>query len=114
MFMIYLIFGTVSFIISTISLAAALWIIGEDDTDPFKNNGVGPTLAKCCCISAVQTGLSMFLPYGGLIGLIVWLGAVMVLFDKSFFGALLISLVGGIVTWGLGSFVLSMVSAAIG
>ncbi len=118
MFTIYLIIGTLNFVFSTISLAAALWIIGTDDgvhpTDPFKTDGVGPTLTKCCCISAVQIGLWMFLPYGIFIGVLVWFGAVMMLFDKSFLSALLISLVGAAVSYGLEHFLRSMVEAAVG
>jgi hypothetical protein len=103
--MFYVVFAVISFTFSTVSLAAALWIIGEEETDPFKTDGMGPTMAKCAGICAVTTGLS-FVPFGGLLCLIIWFGSVMTLFNKSFFGAVLVALVGGVVSGSQrGSFV---------
>jgi len=113
MLIFYATFALISFVLSTVSLAAALWIVGERETDPFQTDGLGPTLAKCAGICALTTILS-FLPFGGLLSLVLWFAAVMTLFDKSFLGALLIAIVGLCVTTLTGTVIASILMQFVG
>ena len=110
---VLLIFGLISFTLSTTTLALALWLIGEDGTDPFKTDGFGPTITKCAAICAVTTVLSFF-PFGGLLGTIIWFVAVMALFEKTFLGALLIAICGAVLTWLIAFLILSGLEGILG
>ncbi len=109
----YVTFSVFYFAFSIISLAASLWIIGEEGSDPFKTDGVKSTVSKCAGICAVTTALA-FVPFAGLLSLIVWFGSVMVLFNKSFLGALLIALVGAVVSWVLGGIAYAFLTSILG
>lgn len=109
----FIIVGLISFTLSTITLALALWLIGEDGTDPFKADGFKPTMTKCAAICAVTTVLS-FIPFGGLVGMIVWFVAVMVLFEKTFLGALLIAVCGAVLTWLIAFLIISGLEGMLG
>ncbi len=93
----YSVFLVIAFLFSTTSLALALWIIGEEDTDPFKTDGFKPTMLKCIGICAITTALSL-VPFGRLVGSVIWFIAVMALFEKSVFGAVLIAISGAVIS----------------
>ena len=85
----------------TVVLATSLFLIEDLRASSFREQGVAVVLGKCLAI-VVAVVLVGFLPFGGLIGLVVWFIGVMALFQKTFLQALLVTLANYVI--GLGAF----------
>jgi len=95
-------FSAIQLVVQTTVLTLILSLIGEGDTDPFKRDGFRSTVLRCfgtCSVTTTLWYLSLSVaPFGHTIGVLlmtitigIWFGAVMILFEKSWLGALLIA-----------------------
>ena len=92
-------------------LASSIWILSNDDNNPFTNDGQLVTWGKCAGIVVVYYVLLVVLaPLAGCFGLLLtmgaWFLAIMMLFERSFGEAFLIFLANIVISmgvnWGLG------------
>lgn len=92
-------------LLSTGVLAAALLVTGEEELTM-------EVLLKCLGITAIAILIGL-IPYMGLVGGIVWFGALMVVFEKEFMEALLIAAVCFVINLAIG-FGLGLLIASMG
>ncbi|MBC8869647.1 MAG: hypothetical protein H8E44_09530 [Planctomycetes bacterium] len=96
--------------VSTVILAAALWLLSDEGNNPFKEDGNGVTWGKCAAlafgshlllIGLIIFGALILGAFGILLGLLLtivaWFMGIMVLFDRTFLQAILFT----IAVWGL-------------
>ena len=98
--LIYVVIYAVAIAITTAVLAASLFLVEDSRASSFKELGTGPTLLRCTGICVVTTLLGI-VPYGGLLGLVVWFVAIMFLFQKTFLQTVILFLVNAIFGCGV-------------
>ena len=96
---IYVIGYTISIAISVAILAGSLFLVEDRHASSFKEFGAAATLARCAGIVLITLLLSL-IPYGFLLGLVVWFVGIMFLFQKTFVQTLILWLVN--VAFGCG------------
>ena len=91
-------------IVSTLTLAIALWLISDEADSPFRRDGSAVAWAKCAGLSfgiglLELIGTTMgFDSLFSLIAIVAWFGGVMALFERTFLQSLLIA----VAVWGVG------------
>ena len=86
--------------ISVAILAASLFLVEDIRASSFKEFGAGATLARCTGIVVITMLLSL-IPYGFLVGLVVWFIGIMFLFQKTFGQTLILFLVNVVFSCGV-------------
>lgn len=119
--MSFLIVFSVTVAVSTVLFAAALWLLSQDDNNPFREYGVGATWARCAAlivgiellewgivalVAATGSGLIAFL--GVIVRIAAWFFGIMLLFERTFVQAILLT----IAMWGIG-FLLAILLGAV-
>ena len=88
-------------LISTAVFGASLFLVEDIKESSFRTDGQVATWGKCAAIVVVMTVLGL-LPFGGLLALIAFFVGVMALFQKTFLQALLLLIVNGVFSLGIG------------
>ncbi|MFN3191875.1 MAG: hypothetical protein ACE361_15290 [Aureliella sp.] len=95
-----LILGTVQLVVGTGVLAGALLVTGEEAVTK-------DSLFKCAGITLASFLVSL-LPFGGLLSIVVWFGAVMTVFEKELLEALLIAIACVVISFVIGLAITSL------
>jgi hypothetical protein len=91
----------IAFLLSTLIFGASLFLVEDLKESSFRTEGPKATWAKCAAIVAVMTVLA-FIPFGTILALVVFFVGVMVLFRKTFLQALLLLVINGLFSIGIG------------
>jgi hypothetical protein len=98
--LIYLITYLIAIAITTAVLAASLFLVEDIRSSSFKEFGAVPTLARCAGLCIV-TNLLGLLPFGWLLGLVVWFVGIMLLFQKTFGQTLILFVINALFGCGV-------------
>ena len=92
---------TVATLILTAVLAATIWGLCEEGTNPFKDDGHLITWGKCLGLVVAVSLVSLVPEVGHWLYLGTWVLGIMVLFQKTLGQTFIIFLVNWALSWGL-------------
>lgn len=90
----------VAIAVSTLVLAASLFMIEDRRESSFRGRGRAAAWGKCAKVSAVMILMGM-VPFGPLLALVAFFVGVMVLFEKTFLQAFVLLLINGIFSYAV-------------
>jgi len=93
------VFWVIATFVSILVFAASLFLVEDLNESAFRE-APGPTWAKCALLVIILTLLG-FVPFGQVIGLVVFFLGTMALFRKTFLQALLLLVVNGFFSLGV-------------
>jgi hypothetical protein len=91
----------VAIAITTVVFGASLFLVEDIKESSFRTDGQAVTWGKCVGLVIVMTVLGL-LPFGTLLALVAFFVGVMVLFQKTFLQALLLLVINGVFSLGVG------------
>ena len=94
---LYIIVYAIAIAVQTAILAGSLFLVEDVQSGSFKELGVLHTLARCAAVTLAVVLIGL-IPYGALLGLIVWFLGIMFLFQKSLGQTIILLLVNGLVS----------------